>query len=305
MERQIIEIMNDNFKLSLYRGFLIVENTGTKNKQEVPLDNILSLVLSANNILISKNIVNAISEQGGNIIFCGKTYLPTTITMPTAGHWLVSPRIHKQIDCSKPLQKNLWKSIVQQKIYNQALVLEYFFPEHPNVIRLKHLSKEVLSNDSSNCEGMAAGIYFKSLFGKKFIRDRLEPNANLLLNYTYTLLRAMVARAVSGNGLLPYLGLKHCNQSNTMPLIDDMIEPFRPLADKLVFEELNNLVNIDNIELTPEIKRKLSCIITMPIITSKGETSLNEGIYDFVGSLVSCFELKKDILKFPKLFLNN
>ena len=69
MDRQVIEIMNDGFMLSLHRGFVVVENKEQQIKQEVPLDNVLALVLSANNVVVSKNIINAICEQGGNVIF--------------------------------------------------------------------------------------------------------------------------------------------------------------------------------------------------------------------------------------------
>lgn len=303
MDRQILEIMNDGFALSLHRGFILVENKSLQVKTEVAIDNILALVLSANNVVISKNIINAICEQGGNIIFCDKTYLPSSITIPYTGHWLIAPRVRQQIDCSKPLQKNLWKSIVHHKIFNQAQVLEYFFPDSPNIERLKQLSRDTLSNDARNNEGIAAAIYFKSLFGKHFVRDRLNSDANILLNYTYTVLRAMVARAISGNGLLPHLGLKHCTITNPMPLVDDLIEPFRALADKIVFEELNKLVNIEHIELTPEIKRNLATIITTPVQTAKGCVSLSDGIYDFVGTLVGSFDAKKIMLKFPKQIL--
>lgn len=303
MDRQILEIMNDDFVLSLHRGFIIIENKNSNIKKEIPLDNILALILSANNVVLSKNIVNAICEQGSNIIFCNKAYLPSSITLPYTGHWLIAPRVRQQIECSKPLQKNLWKNIVQHKILNQAHVLQYFFPENPNIERLKQLSRDTLSNDAKNNEGIAAAIYFKSLFGRHFVRDRLNNDANILLNYTYTVLRAMVARAISGNGLLPYLGLKHCTISNPMPLVDDLIEPFRALADKIVFEELNKLVNVDNIELIPEIKRNLTSIITTPVQTIKGCVSLADGIYDFAGSLVNSFENKKIMLKYPEFII--
>lgn len=301
MDRQIIEISNDGFNLSLFRGFLIVENKDANIRQEIPLDNILSLVLSANNAVISKNIINAICEQGGNVIFCDKTYLPSAVTMPYTGHWLIAPRVRQQIEASKPLQKNLWKSIVQNKILNQAKTLGYFFLEHKNIERLKQLAKETLSGDAKNNEGIAAGIYFKSLFGKNFVRDRLSGDANILLNYTYIVLRAVVARAISGNGLLPYLGLKHCTKSNPLPLVDDLIEPFRAVADRIVFEELNKLVDVDNIELTPSIKRNLTKIITTPIKIEKGIVPLSDGVYDFVGSLVTSFEEKKVSLKYPNI----
>lgn len=305
MDRQIIEIMNDGFALSLHRGFLVVENKTSQTKQEIPLDNILALLLSANNVNLTKNIMNAVCEQGGCLICCGKDYLPTALTMPYTGHWLIAPRIRQQIDCSKPLQKNLWKSIVQNKIYNQAKILEYFFPDHPNIERLKLLARETLSDDARNHEGIAAAIYFKSLFGRKFVRNRLNDDTNILLNYTYTVLRAIIARAVAGNGLLPYIGLKHRSQGNPLPLVDDLIEPFRALADKIVFEELNKLVDIDHIELTPTIKRSLTKIITIPVETAKGTVSLNDGIYEFVSSLVTSFENKKVLLKYPVFLKHN
>ena len=317
MDRQIIEISNNGFFLSLYRGFLVIENE-KKQKQEIPLDNILSLILSADNTVISKNIVNAVIEQGGNIIFCDKKYLPSTIAVPYTGHWLTSHRIKQQIDCSRPLQKNLWKSIVQHKILNQASVLEYFFPDNKNIERLKILAKDTLSDDARNHEGMAAALYFKSLFGKKFVRNRLNSDINILLNYAYTILRAMVARAVSGNGLLPYLGLKHCGKTNSLPLVDDLIEQLkgcfvkgtftaRNLAAndiKKIVDEVNKIINIDNIELNAEIKRNLAKLIVFPAITGKGAVTLNDAIYDFVGSLVSSFEDRKVLLKYPQYELS-
>ena len=299
MEKQIVEISQDGFYLSLFRGFLVVENQVLQIKQNVPLDNILSLILSANNVTISKNIINAICENGGVVIFCNQLYLPSAITLPYAGHWLIAPRIKQQIESSLPLQKNLWKNIVQHKILNQAQILECFFPEHPNLERIKWLAKEVLSNDARNHEGQAAGIYFKSLYGKNFVRDRLNDDINILLNYGYTVLRAMVARAIAGNGLLPYLGIKHCNKTNPLPLVDDLIEPFRAVVDKIVFEEINKLINIKHIDFTPEIKRNITKIITYPVQTEKGNVSLNDAIYDFVSSLVTSYETKKITLRYP------
>lgn len=301
MDKQIIEISNNGFSLSLHRGFLIVENRNNNIKQNIPLDNILSIVISADDAFLSKNIINSICEKGGTIIFCDKSYNPNAITLPYTGHWLISPRIKQQIECSLPLQKNLWKSLVQHKILNQAIVLEKYFPSNPNIERLKKLAKDTLSNDARNHEGQAASIYFKALFGKKFIRDRLNNDINVLLNYTYMVLRAIVARAVAGNGLLPYLGIKHCNRMNQLPLVDDLIEPFRAIADMFVLEEINQLINIENIELKPEIKRRLAAITTFPVKTEKGEIPLTDAIYDFVTSVVTSYELKKIALRYPKI----
>lgn len=301
MEKQIIEISNNDFYLSLYRGFLIVENKETGIKNQIPLDNILSLVLSGNNITLTKNIISTICENGGTIICCDKSYLPNSITLPYTGHWLISKRIKQQLDCSLPLQKKLWQSIVQHKILNQAKILEHFFPVHPNIERLKMLSKKTLSGDTRNCEGVAASLYFKSLFGDTFIRDRAGGNTNILLNYTYTVLRAVVARAVAGNGLLPYIGIKHCNKMNPLPLVDDLIEPFRPIADKIVFEQFQSLPDMEWVVLSAEIKRNLVDIVSYPVQTDKGLISLSDAIYDFVATLSTSYEFKKVLLKYPNI----
>lgn len=304
MDKQIIEISNNEINLSLERGFVKIENKEKTISTKIPIDNILSIVFSAENSIISKNIINAVCENGGSFIMCGKNYLPTSIIIPYTGHWLVSSRIKKQISSSLPLNKNLWRQIIQSKIYNQALVLEHFFPNHNNLERLKKLSKEVLSNDSRNNEAMAAKIYFKSLFGKDFIRDRMGENINILLNYCYIVLRASVARGIAGNGLLPYLGIKHCMKSNPLPLVDDIIEPFRPIADMIVFKVINDIVNIDKVELTPEIKRKLTTIISYPVNTKKGQLSLSDAIYDFSNSLVDSYETGKVKLSFPEIIFD-
>ena len=301
MEKQIIEISNNHFYLSLYRGFLIIENKEMGTKKQIPLDNILSLILSGNNIIITKNIISTICEHGATIICCDKSYLPNSITLPYMGHWLISKRIKQQLDCSLPLQKKLWQSIVQHKISNQAKILESIFPTHPNIERLKNLSKKTLSGDTQNCEGIAAAIYFKSLFGNTFVRDRTSGNANILLNYIYTVLRAIIARAVAGNGLLPYIGIKHCNKTNPLPLVDDLIEPFRPIADKIVFEQIKVLSKEEDIILSPDIKRKMVDIITYPVQTDKGLIPLNNAIYDFITSLSTSYEMKKALLKYPDI----
>lgn len=304
MDKQIIEISRDDFYLSLHRGFLLLKNDELHIERNIPLDNILAVVFSAHNATISKNLINAVCADGGTVIFCDKSYTPNAITIPYTNHWLMSSRIKQQLGCSVPLQKNLWKNIVQHKILNQAAILEHFFPDNQNVERLKRLAKDTLSNDSRNHEGQAANIYFKSLFGHKFIRDRLNNDINILLNYAYMVLRAMTARAIAGNGLLPYIGIKHCNKMNQLPLVDDIMEPFRAIADKIVFEELTKLVNIDHIELTPEIKRNLTTIISYPVDTNKGTLSLNDAIYGFVSGLVTSYETKKVNLQYPKILFD-
>ena len=301
MDKQIIEINNDDFTLSIKQGFLCITN---KSEQKIPLDMILSVIISSHNAVISKNSVISICENGGNIIFCDKKYNPKAITLSCQGHWLISQRINWQINSSAPMKKNLWKAIIIQKISNQALILKNFDPKNKTIEKLKQLAKTTLSNDSKNNEAQAARIYFKALFGNDFIRDRDKNDINILLNFSYIILRSMIARAVVGSGLLPYLGIKHCARTNTMPLVDDLMEPFRPIADKLVVEELGNLGNLENskeVILSTEIKRRLARIISYPVKVEKGEMPFNEALLIFVNSIVKSFENKKILIEFPKI----
>ena len=301
MEKQVIEVMNNGFYIFLKRGFLVLQNPDLNISQQIPLDNILSLVISADDIDLSKNVINALCATGGHIIFCGKTYLPESITIPYTGHWMIAPRVQQQIKCSEPLKKNLWKSIIQHKIENQAQILHYFYPQHSALERLKMLQNHTLSGDKSNTEGQAAALYFKALFGKHFVRDRLKDDYNILFNYTYTLVRAMIARSIAGSGILPYLGLKHCNKANPLPLVDDLIEPFRPIADKIIFQLLQQKNLLENCELTPQIKKQLATVIVYPVQTQKGVQPLHNAIHDFVDSLVQSFEQKKVQLQYPNI----
>lgn len=299
MDKQIIEIGSDGLSLSIKHGFLCI--TSKSEQKQVPLDMVLSIIVSAYDTVISKNTVISICENGGNIIFCDKKYNPSAITLSCLGHWLISQRINWQINASVPLKKNLWKAVISQKINNQAIVLKNFDPENSAIQKLKQLARTTLSDDSKNNEAQAARIYFKAFFGNDFIRDREKIDTNILLNYSYIILRSMIARSVVGAGLLPFLGIKHRSRTNTMPLVDDLIEPFRPIADKLVLKEINKLNKLQNIELTPEIKRRLARITVYPVKVAKGEVPLSEALHIFVNSLVKSFEHKKVSLEFPKI----
>lgn len=299
MIKQVIEVSSENLKLSLSRGFLVLTDVQTKQTKQVPLDMILCVVLSAENCLISKHIINALVENNASIVFCNDRYLPNAIVLPVAGHWLAAPRIRTQINVGEVLRKNLWKKIVQYKIDCQRQLLASVNPTSCYIERLKMLSQTVKSGDIQNNEGQAAHLYFAGLFGSQFVRDRKAADANMVLNYAYTVLRAMIARSVCGNGLLPYIGLKHCQQANTIPLVDDLIEPFRPIADKIVCDVLHEYKDI--VDLNAEVKRKLAQLTNLEVHTNKGKMPLAEAIDSFVASLVKSYEMQKVLLDVPEI----
>lgn len=130
--------------------------------------------------------------------------------------------------------------------------------------KLKPYYMNVKSADADNREGIAAKIYWIELFGDEFYRSREGSPPNNLLNYGYTILRAAVARAIMGSGLFPALGIFHRNRYNAFPLADDLMEPYRPYVDEIVYRLYTN----GHMQLTREVKSELLRIcLSTPVST--------------------------------------
>jgi CRISPR-associated protein Cas1 len=97
--------------------------------------------------------------------------------------------------------------------------------------------------------------------GPDFRRDQGGEGANALLNYGYTVLRATVSRAICAAGLHPSIGLHHSNRANAFALADDLMEPYRPIIDRGVY----NLVQDGVVEVSPAAKTALVALTTLDL----------------------------------------
>ncbi len=176
MQDKIIEITQSKTSLSLSRGFLKV--VCGSNENLVGLGEVISVLISAPDTVISKNVINALTDNHATIIYCNQKYIPSSITISYIGHVHISERLEHQLSASRPLQKNMWKDIIEHKIMNQAKVLNIKCPNHPQVRKIIIIKKSVLSGDSKNAEGIASRIYFRALFGDSFRRDRDASGVN-------------------------------------------------------------------------------------------------------------------------------
>jgi CRISP-associated protein Cas1 len=78
-------------------------------------------------------------------------------------------------------------------------------------------------------------------FTSRNSRRTFRPSAasdvvNALLNYGFSILYGEVAKQLNALGLDCFVGFYHLNHSSRLPLVYDMIEPFRHLVDRSVFE---------------------------------------------------------------------
>ncbi|MEN5196703.1 type II CRISPR-associated endonuclease Cas1 [Sphingobacterium faecium] len=266
----------------------------------VPIEDIGVLILENHQITISHGCIATLLENKVAIISCDQSHMPTGLVLPLDGGSTQTERFRFQIEASLPLKKQLWMQTVQQKIYNQARVLEEIGVQ---VVNMKRWSKSVRSGDPDNYEGRAAVYYWGNIFSSftDFSRGRAGDPPNNLLNYGYAILRAIVARALVSSGLLPTLGIFHRNKYNAYCLADDIMEPYRPYVDQMVYEILNER-GLDNVNvLTTDIKKMLLQIPLLDVQFEDNTSPLLVGVSRTTASLARCFEGISRKIVYPEI----
>lgn len=288
---RIVEIAGDTRYLSLDRGFLVVSHKG-EEVGRTAIDDVAALIGNAHGLVYSNNLLVALTERGAPFVLCGSNHRPVGLLWPVENHHRQAARMDAQLRASLPLRKRLWKQIVQAKISMQAAAVALQGgPSAP----LQRMAAKVRSGDPSNIEGQAARVYWGLLLGKDFRRDREAAGINALLNYGYTVLRALVARQVMAAGLHPGIPLHHANEGNAMRLVDDLMEPFRPLVDLCV----RRLIERGRSELDADTRRELAVLGTRSLHTAHGVSPVAVVVQRLAVSLAQTYESTDGALELP------
>lgn len=252
------------------------------------IEDIAYIVLDSPKITVTNALLGALLENNCAIINCDKTHLPSGLLLPLSGNTLQSERFQAQIDASLPLKKQLWQQTVQQKILNQAAVLQQM--RQLSAKQMVTWANEVRSGDTDNREAVAAAFYWKELFPDldNFTRDRYGKPPNNLLNYGYAILRGVVARSLVASGLLPTLGIHHRNRYNAYCLADDIMEPYRPIVDKFIIQNLKKVGEYPQV-LTKEIKASLLAIPVLDTWIGGKRSPLMNAVSTTTASLYRCY----------------
>jgi CRISPR-associated protein Cas1 len=265
-----------------------------------PIEDIGVVILDHQQITITHGLLTALLKNNVALVQCDETHHPIGLMLNLDGHTLQTQRFKAQIEASEPLKKQLWQQTVVAKINNQKLVLQSI---NKDVKKLDFLIGNVKSGDADNCEARAAAYYWGVLFEDYipyFRREREGNSPNNLLNYGYAILRAAVARALVGSGLLPALGIFHRNQYNAYCLADDIMEPYRPFVDNAVLTLVKK--GMDYTVLSQEIKTGLLSILEQDTLFEKDRSPLMVGLTRTTASLVACFEGKKRKIVYPVFY---
>ena len=264
---RVVEVADDRRYLFVSRGFMVVQETEGERKElgQVPLDDIAAVIANAHGLTYSNNLLVSLAERGAPFVLCGANHNAVGMILPIDGNFQQAKRFDAQLAASKPIHKRMWAEIVRVKLTQQASVLEAVgAPPVP----LISLVGKVRSGDPDNIEAQGARRYWPLIFGDDFRRDQDGDGLNGLLNYGYTVYRAAMARAIVAAGLHPTLGIHHCNEGNAMRLVDDLIEPFRPMVDLLVWQ----LHRREENEVAPNTKHALVHSLYNDMQTDSGVT---------------------------------
>ena len=291
---RIVEVADDKRHLFLSRGFLVVQDTEGERKElgQVPLDDIAAVIANAHGLSYTNNLLVALAERCAPFVLCAANHNAVGMLLPIDGNYQQAKRFDAQLAAGQPLKKRLWAEIVKSKLQQQAAALE---AAGAPSIPLSALVRKVRSGDPDNFEAQGARRYWGLLFGDDFRRDQKSAGLNSMLNYGYTVLRAATARAVVAAGLHPTIGLHHSNEGNAMRLVDDLVEPFRPMIDLKVWQ----LNKQGEGQVTPESKRALVRTLYDDMQTSMGATPVMVCAQKLATSLAQVFMGEKDKLDLP------
>ena len=277
---------------------LVFESINNGETKTIPIEDIGILIIDHQQITITQALIAKLLENNIALITCDSRHHPTGLLLNLCGNTLQSKRFQAQVEATLPLKKQLWQQTVSAKINNQACILERIQVGAKN---LRNWAKEVKSGDTENREAVAAAYYWKNIFAifTAFKRDPEGEPPNNLLNYGYAILRAVVARNLVASGLLPTLGIFHRNQYNAYCLADDIMEPYRPFVDKVVWDIVR--MNGIYLELNPAMKRQLLGIPVIDVIINGEKSPLMVAVQKTSASLAKCFEGKTRKILYPEV----
>src|SRR5487761_636672 len=231
MTDRVLDLSDRPASLSV-RNSLLWIRFGQEEPITIPLSDLAVVIVSHPQVSYTHAVLSGLAQAGAMFVTCDEKHLPVSMLLPLVTHSLQTERFAAQAGLALPVRKRIWQQIARAKIQAQARVLKERTGEESG---LRALASQVRSGDPANLEARAARVYWQKIFGEiEFRRDREQDGLNACLNYGYAVLRAMVARAICGAGLHPSLSLHHHNRYDAFCLADDLMEPFRPVVDRVV-----------------------------------------------------------------------
>lgn len=222
-------VISSSAKLDYKLDYLVVRQ---EEITKIHLSEISILLIENTAVSITAALLNELIKRKIKVIFCDEKRNPSSELVSYYGCHDSSAKIRNQIRWNDEIKELIWTEIVSEKIRNQRNILKYF--NKKEYFMLDEYLSQIEIGDTTNREGHSAKVYFNALFGMDFTRTSDTPT-NAALNYGYGILLSTFNREIVANGYITQLGLFHDNMFNHFNLSSDLMEPFRTLVDKIVY----------------------------------------------------------------------
>ena len=262
----------------------------------IPLDDISMIVMDNLSSMLSARLLCQLSEQGIGLMICNQKHLPTGYYSSYDNHSRASKVIGYQIEKSKEYYEQLWRNIVTVKIQNQSKAYFRLTNDLEGTRMIEEFSTGIMNGDKSNREAHAAIVYFNLLMGTSFSRGNEDILLNSGLDYGYAVLRGYIARVCVGYGLNTQIGIHHKNEYNRFNLVDDLMEPLRPLIDIVAYEVMKN-----EPYFTAEHRRQLVNVLNMKILYRNKKMFVCNMIENYVEQYASFIMERCENIVFPDI----
>lgn len=296
MIKKIIEISQERTHLAIRYGQLIIRQEA-KEESSIPCEDIGILLVDHPATGYTHTVFTELLKYGAAVVLCGVNHHPSGLLLPIESNSVQTERYKFQIEAKEPIKKKLWRQLIRAKIRHQAKLVE---DDKDAYKVLMNLREDVRSGDTSNIEAQASKKFWAAFLGDTgFHRDIDGPPPNNMLNYGYMVMRAAVARAICSAGLLPCLGIHHCNRYNAFCLADDLNEPFRGFVEKKVRELF--IGGEGTGELNQYVKARILEVLYDEVNIGGFKGPLMVGLHRTAASLYRCFAGEQKEVDLPVL----
>lgn len=290
--RQVIVKKSD--KMHFKDNQLVIEKENASSK--IPLEDISYVLIEDSTTVLTTRLLAEFGKNAIALIICDETFEPTSIMYPYNYHFKQLEVFSRQLEITEDVKNEFWNQIVKRKIENSVRVLEMTSKEEFPIFKLNEYINEVVDGDIKNREGLAAKIYFRSIFGSDFIRF-YDDKINAALNYGYTIIASAIIRNLAVFGLNTYLGIHHDSKINNFNLAYDFFEPYRSIVDKYVFDNQDEIV----FPLSFEFRKKLINLLNKEVLHNNKKYTVEYSISLLIKSYIKSFSTGEIILDLPMI----
>ena len=290
--RQVI--IKKSEKLHFKDNQLIIDKDESSTK--VPLEDINYILIEDSSTILTTRLLAELGKNAISLIVCDERFEPTSIMYPYNYHFKQLDVFSHQLEIDDSIKNEFWNQIVKRKIENSIRVLEMTSKEEFSISKLTEYINEITDGDSKNREGLAAKMYFRSLFGSDFIRF-YDDNVNAALNYGYTIIASAIIRNLAIYGLNTYLGIHHSSKINNFNLAYDFLEPYRSVVDKFVYDNKEDIV----LPLSFEFRKKLINLLNEEVLHQNKKYTIEYSIGLLIKSYIKSFSTGEIKLDLPRI----